>query len=184
MNLWKASAAIALLTGLGAAAAHAAVSFGDFETGTVEGFGALTNSGVQPWATPVTGQAITAPAGSGSLSGSHVLELTGNPSFNFGQGPGGALGFDFLGANLRQAFLDNNQLEFDWHPTPNGSPSGFSQLYNIILNSQGGGFVNVDGYSAGNNNLNQGYFAGYNGTVHHVAVNYTNYKNSVLASAT
>jgi hypothetical protein len=159
----------------------------DFENGTTSGFGALTSStGVQPWTSPVAGEVITAPAGSGSLSGSKVLHLTGTAdSFNFGQSGGGALGFDFLGANLRQAFLDNDQLEFDWLPVANGSPSGYSQLYNIILNSQGGGFTNVDGYSVpGHDNFNQYYFTGYNGNVHHIVVNYSAYKNTILASAT
>ena len=164
-----------------AGAARADVVWGDFETGTAPGFGALTNSGLQPWAAPVNGAVITAPAG--PLAGSQVLELTGSDSFNFGQSGGAALGFDFLSQNLRQSFFDNDQIEFDWYPTPNGSPSGYSQLYNIILNSQGGGFVNVDGYSAGNANLNQFYFTGYNGVLHHVVMNYTAYKNAVLASA-
>src|SRR5947207_12633599 len=151
------------------AAARADVVWGDFESGTAPGFGALTNSGVQPWAAPVAGNVITAP--SGPLAGSKVLELTGQESFNFGQGGGAALGFDFLSQNLRQTFFDNDQIEFDWYPVPNGSPSGYSQLYNVILNSQGGGFTNVDGYSQGNNNLNQFYFTGYNGVVHHAVVN-------------
>src|SRR5205823_4263253 len=85
--------------------------------------------------------------------------------------------------NLRAAFLANNQIEFDWEQVPNGGSSGFSQLYNIILNSQGGGFTNVDGYSMGNNNMNQFYFTGYNGNTHHIVVDYTNYKNTILASA-
>lgn len=177
--------AAALAVGTCAAAAHAAVPIADFESGTATGFGALTSSsGVQPWASPVAGQVITAPAGSGSLTGSKVLEVTGNAdSFNFGQSGGGALGFDFLGAGLRQAFLDNDQIEFDWLPAPNGGSGGYSQLYNIILNSQGGGFSNVDGYAAGNANLNQYYYTGYNGIVHHVVINYSAYKNTILASS-
>src|SRR5690242_15456821 len=88
--------------------AKAQVSFGDFEAGTAPGFGALTNSGVQPWASPVAGAVTTAT--SSSLFGSKVLEITGNPSFNFGQASGGALGFDFLSQNLRAAFLANNRI--------------------------------------------------------------------------
>ena len=175
-----ASMAAVLAVAAAAGIAQADVVWGDFETGTAPGFGALTNSGVQPWSAPVNGAVITAP--SGPLAGSQVLELTGSANFNFGQSSGGALGFDFLSQNLRQAFFDNDQIEFDWYPTPNGSPSGFSQLYNIILNSQGGGFTNVDGYSAGNQNLNQYYFTGYNGVLHHVVIPYTAYKNAILAS--
>src|SRR4051812_10595824 len=82
-----------------AASAHAAVGFGDFENNSTSGFAALTNTGVQPWASPVAGAVTTAT--SSSLAGSKVLELTGNTSFNFGQSGGGALGYDFLANNLR-----------------------------------------------------------------------------------
>jgi hypothetical protein len=168
---------------LGLGTARGAVPFGNFEDGNTDGFGALTNSGVQPWTAPVAGANVTPASGPLSGGGNKVLELTGNTSFNFGQSSGGALGFDFLSANLRSAFLANDQIEFDWEPVPNGGSSGFSQLYNIILNSQGGGFANVDGYGGGNANMNQFYFTGYTGSLHHIVVNYTNYKNTILASA-
>ena len=166
-------------------AAQAAVLIADFEGGTAPGFGALTNStGVQPWAAgigPANGAVVAGTVG--STTGSQVLELTGDASFNFGQSGGAALGFDFLSQNLRAAFLANDQLEFDWVAVPNGSPSGFSQLFNIILNSQGGGFVNVAGSSAGTPGTHQDYFTGYTGTVHHVVVDYSAYKAAVLGSA-
>src|SRR4051812_33080862 len=141
--------------------------FADFEGGVVPpGWGALTNSsGVQPWAPPVAGAVVT--PSSTPMAGGKVLELTGTASFNFGQSGGGALGFDFLTANLRADFLANDVLEFDWLAVPNGAPSGFSQLFNVILNSQGGGFVNVAGSSMGSPETQQGYFTGYNGIVHH-----------------
>jgi len=181
-NILAVVTAVLLIVGGTPRSGRAAITgFGDFEDGATDGFGALTNSGVQPWASPVAGAVIT-PV-SGPLTGTKVLELTGSAAFNFGQGSGGALGDDFLGNNLRAAFLANNQIEFDWEAVPNGGSSGFSQLYNIILNSQGGGFVNVDGFSAGNANMNQFYFTGYNGNLHHIVVDYTNYKNAVLASA-
>jgi hypothetical protein len=181
-RLSRAQTAVAVLVLAGCVgSAHAATVFGDFESGTTQGFGALTNSGVQPWAAPVAGSVITGTVG--STAGSKVLDLTGNASFNFGQSSGAALGFDFLGANMRSDFFANDHIEFDWVAPPNGSPSGFSQLFNIILNSQGGGFVNVAGSSAGTPETQQFYFTGYNGVVHHVSVDYTNYKNAVLASA-
>jgi hypothetical protein len=176
-----AFAAVAIVVGCVSSAAHAATIFGDFETNTTQGFGALTNSGVLPWSPPVAGQVITGTVG--STTGSKVLQLTGNASFNFGQSGGAALGFDFLGANMRNDFFTNDHIEFDWVAPPNGSPSGFSQLFNIILNSQGGGFVNVGGSNAGTPETNQFYFTGYNGVVHHVSVDYTSYKNAVLASS-
>src|SRR5438874_1366161 len=59
------------------------VVFGNFESGTAPGFGALSSgSGVQPWTSPVAGTVIT--AASGGLAGSKVLELTGTESFNMG----------------------------------------------------------------------------------------------------
>jgi len=178
-----AAAALALITVL-SGSAGAATLIADFESGAAPGWGALTNAGVQPWSTaigPANGSVITGSVG--STTGSKVLELTGTAAFNFGQSGGAALGFDFLSQNLRQDFLDNSTIEFDWVAPPNGSPSGFSQLFNIILNSQGGGFTNVAGSNAGTPETNQFYFGGYNGVVHHVVVDYTNYKNTVLASA-
>ena len=175
------TAAVALVLAVAAGSAQAAVSFGNFETNTTEGWASLTNSGVQPPAPPVAVNVINGTVG--STTGSKVLQLTGNASFNFGQGSGAALGYDFLANNHRQNWLDNNTIEFDWVAPPNASPSGFSQLFNIILNSQGGGFVNVAGSNAGTPETQQFYFTGYNGVVHHVVVDYTNYKNAVLASA-
>ena len=147
---------------------------------SLAGWGTLTNSGFQPPAPPIGQQIITGSVG--TTSGSKVLELSGNASFNFGQANGAALGYNFLATNMRQAFLDNDRIEFDWVAPPNGSPSGFSQLFNIILNSQGGGFTTVAGSSQNTPETNQFYFNGYNGVVHHVVVDYTNYKNAVLAS--
>jgi len=163
--------------------AGAATLIADFEGGTAPGWGALTGSGIQPWAAPVSGQVVTGSVG--SFAGSQVLDLTGTPAFNFGQSGGGALGFDFLSQNLRSAFLANDQIEFDWLAAPDAAAtSGFAQLFNIILNSQGGGFVNVKTYnSATTPEMNQFYFPGYTGTVKHVVVDYTAYKNAVLASA-
>jgi hypothetical protein len=163
-----------------AASAQAATSFGNFEDDSLANFGTLTNSGFQPWAPPVSAQVVTASAS--ALTGSKVLELNGNPAFNFGQANGAALGFNFVGANLRSDWLANNAIEFDWVAVPNGSPSGFSQLFNIIMNSQGGGFTNIAGSNLGTPNTNQFYFTGYNGNALHVVASYQNYKNTVLAS--
>src|SRR5206468_7872926 len=101
--------------------------FGDFENGSLGGFGWLTgdNRGVVTWDPslgPANGTVITAT--SGPLAGSKVLEMTGSESFNLGQGGAAALGLDIN----RSAFFANNQLEFDWYPVPNGGSAGFSQL--------------------------------------------------------
>ena len=60
-----AAAGLTIAAALAPAAARGDVVWGNFETGTAPGFGALTNAGVQPWADPVAGNSITAPAGSG-----------------------------------------------------------------------------------------------------------------------
>src|SRR3954465_3971021 len=172
--------AIALLLAASLTGTARAAALANFEDGQLDGFAALTNTGVKPWSDPAAGPSpangtVITPA-SGPLS-SKVLELTGNQSFNFGQGPGAALGYDLLANGHRADFLANNTLEFDWEPAPNASSTaGFSQLFNIIMNSQGGGFVNVDGYSqngtgtppADKSNFNQFYFTGYNGNLHHI----------------
>jgi hypothetical protein len=179
MVVRKPLAAVAVLLGL-CVSAHAGV-FGAFEGGTAPGFGALTNSGIQPWQPPVSGAVTTGSVG--SFSGSKVLELSGTAAFNFGQSGGAALGFDFLSQNLRNDFLANSAIEFDWLAAPIGSTSGYNELFNIILNSQGGGFTNVAGTNGFNTpNTSQFYFNGYNGNVLHVVVDYTNYKNTILAS--
>jgi hypothetical protein len=164
-----------------AGVASAQVSFGDFQTGTAPGWGSLTNAGIGPWTAPVTGSVATGSVG--SFSGSQVLNITGTPAFNFGQSGGAAVGFDFLSQNLRNDFLANSKLEFDWLAVPQGSTSGFNELFNVILNSQGGGFTNVGGQSQATPNSQQFYFSGYNGNVLHVVVDYTTYKNTILASA-
>ena len=168
-----------------AGAANAATTFGDFQDGTTQNFGALTNSsGVQPWSSPVSGTVVTA-SGPGSVTGSLVLELTGTPAFNYGQSGGGALGFDIKGNNFDSAFYANNTIEFDWVPLPNGGSGGFHQLYNIILNSQNGGFTNIGGYGVNSTtwaNCNQFYFTGYNPSVHHIVVPYTAYRDALLSA--
>src|SRR5438552_17363761 len=53
-------AAIAIVAAAcGSARAVAVVPFGNFEDNTTDGFGALTNSGIQPWAPPVADAAAT-----------------------------------------------------------------------------------------------------------------------------
>jgi hypothetical protein len=195
----KGKGALAVLA---VAAIHAAptlradVVINDFEGGTTPGWGWLTGDarGVVAWDPslgPANGTVVAAP--SGPLAGSNVLKMTGTPAFNYGQSGGAVLGFDMLSQNLRSAFLEHDQLEFDWYapPDPN-STSGWSQIWNVILNTQGGGFGNVDGYSQNNPNanppvdksqFNQFYFTGFNGSLKHIVVDYSAYKNLILGSA-
>src|SRR5687767_11363870 len=114
-----AAFAVAILAVAGFASSARAATFADFQGGTAPGWGALTGSGVQPWAAPVSGSVTTGSVG--SFNGSQVLQLNGNASFNYGQSGGGALGFDFLSQNLRNEFLNHTKLEFDWLAVPNGS---------------------------------------------------------------
>jgi hypothetical protein len=187
--IFMAAVAGAVTLIAGSAVVRGDVVISNFEDGQMVGWGALTNSGIKPWSdpaagpSPANGAVITAT--NGPLNGSKVVELSGQASFNFGQSSGGALGFDFLSQpNLRQAFLDNSQLEFDWYAPPDPSTSsGYSQLFNIVLNSQGGGYTNVAGYSMGQDIYNQYYYTGYNGSLHHIVVDYSAYKTTVQNSA-
>ena len=179
MAIRNALAVIIIVTGL-CGSAQAAVAIADFENNSLAGWGTLTNTGFLPPAAPISQQIITGSVG--TTSGSKVLELSGNAAFNFGQPNGAALGFDFLSQNLLNAFLTHDRIEFDWVAPPSGSPSGFSQLFNIILNSETGGFTTIAGSSQNTPETNQFYFTGYNGVVHHVVLDYTAYKNTIINS--
>jgi len=176
------SAATAAAVLLPCSAVLADVVINDFENGSVGGFGWLTGDsrGIQPWSPdngPANGAVIT--ASSGPLAGSKVLELTGTPAFNFGQSGAAPLGLDID----RPSFFANDQLEFDWYPVPNGGDAGYSQLYNIVINSEAGGFNAAGGYGAGDANANQFYFTGYTGNLHHVVVNYTGIKSNIQSQS-
>src|SRR4051812_41993948 len=178
-TLTAAAGAAALLLACGSVL-RADVPINDFENGSVGGFGWLTGDsrGIIPWnptdpTTPANGTIITAT--SGPLTGSKVLEMTGTTAFNLGQAGAAALGLDFN----RTAFFANDQLEFDWYPLPNGGDAGYSQLYNIVVNSEGGGWNAAGGFGNGDANANQYYFTGYTGNLHHVVVDYTGVKNNI-----
>jgi hypothetical protein len=177
------------------ATAHADVVFGDFENGALPGWGWLTGDsrGIVAWDAslgPASGTIVAAP--SGPLAGSQVLKMAGTATFNYGQSSGAVLGFDIAPQGFRSAFLEHDQIEFDWYAPPDAnSTSGWSQIWNVILNSEAGGFANVDGYSQNNpggtppvdkSQFNQFYFTGFTGSLKHVVVDYTAYKNAILAS--
>ena len=174
------------LTAAVSATARADVVFADFQSGTATGWGWLTGDqrGILPWDIslgPAAGTVVEAP--SGPLAGSNVLRMTGDAAFNYGQASGAVLAFD-IAPNFRQAFLDHDQIEFDWYAPPDAnSTAGWSQVYNDILNSEAAGFQTVGGYSLGDENQNQFYFEGFGGSLQHVVIDYTAYKNAVLASA-
>jgi len=186
MKTRDALASLAITAAVGATV-RGDVVFSDFQNNSTAGFGWLTGDarGIVPWDAslgPASGTLVTAP--SGPLAGSQVLKMTGTADFNYGQGGGAVLGFDIVPQNFRTAFLENDQIEFDWYapPDPN-STAGWSQIYNIIINSQGGGWQTVGGWSTNDPNTNQYYFAGFNGSLKHVTLDYSAYKNAILASA-
>ncbi len=125
--------------------ASAAVSFGNFEDGLTDGFGTLTNSSgvtANTFAAPTVGTVIT-PATGANLT--KVLDLTAS-GFNGGLSSGADIGFDFKSnGTAATQFLANDILTFNWQVAPGTQASGFSQLFNIILNAPGAGFTTVGG---------------------------------------
>jgi hypothetical protein len=167
-----------------ASSAKANVVFGNFEDGMFDGFGYLSNSmGVQPFpASPGPTASIITPGSGGDLT--HVLDLSGT-GFNQGQSGGAALGYDFKANGLATEFMNDDQLSFDWEVAPSSTSSGYSQLYNIVLNAPGGGFKTVAGSSNPSPNLGTGTVnqnPGYTGQVNHVVINYDSYKALITAN--
>lgn len=155
-------------------AANAQTVFANFEDGTTDGFGTLTNSGYS--ATPFSGdsQAVITPGSGGDTT--KVLDLTA-AGYNGGGGSGTDLGYDFttstdsLNAGLPNvmfvatsgghsvtvsvtpevaAFLSNDVLSFNWETASNSSTGGYSQIYQTTFTSYINGTYNqytgVGGY--------------------------------------
>ncbi len=179
--------ALAVLAPLcGASLAKADLVFANFEDGTTDGFGYLTqSSGVtaNSFASPTTGTIITPSSGGDTTK---VLDLFA-AGFNGGVSSGADLGFDFVSNGLSAAFLANDILSFQWQVAPGNESSGYSQLYNIILNAPGGGYTAVGGSSGATSALavttgtfNQ--YPGFSGQINTVSINYDAYKAAILAN--
>jgi hypothetical protein len=169
---------------LAASAAHGSITFANFEDGGTDGFGTFTNSGVtaNTFASPTAGSNIVPVTGSDTT---HVLDLTA-AGFDGGLGSGAALGYDFVSNGLAAQFLANDVITFQWETAPGSEGSGYSQLYNIILNAPGPGFTTVGGSSGGTSPLaittgtvNQ--FPPFSGQLNTVSINYDAYKAAILA---
>jgi hypothetical protein len=166
-------------------AAQAQVVFGNFEDGTPDNFGTLTNTGVTPnaFSSPTIGTVITPGTGTDTTK---VLDLTAS-GFNGGLGSGADLGFDFVANGLASQFMANNIITFSWEVAPGSQASGFAQLYNIILNAPGIGFINVGG-SSGATNPNAivtgtvSQFPPFSGQLNTVSIDYTVAKANISAS--
>ena len=178
-------AILALVPLCAASAAHASVIFANFEDGTTDGFGNLTNSGVtaNSFASPTVGAVIVPTTGADTTN---VLDLTAK-GFNGGLSSGASLGYDFVANGMRSQFLANDILSFTWEAAPGTETSGYSQLYNVILNAPGGGFTTVGGSSGGTSTLavttgtvNQ--FPPFSGQLNTVSINYDAYKAAILAN--
>ena len=182
-----AGAVVAAATFGGSPSARAATTVATFEAGTTSGFGTLTNSGVTANTfTSPTSATITQPTTGGDTT--RVLDLTA-AGFNGGLASGATLGFDFVASGFRADFLANDTLTFNWEVPPNTATSGYSQLYNIILNAPGPGFTTVGGASnvtsplaTTTGTVNRGLFAGFNSPTDTVTINYANYKAAILAN--
>ena len=187
-------AAAVCLAGL-ATSAYAAVTIANFEDGGFDGFGSLSGGGVVAsgvFTAPVAGEIITPTAG-GDLT--KVLHLTAG-GFNGGIG-GLDLGIDLKAAGLTAAFFANDTLSFNWEVVPSTTTSGYSQIYQAVLNSQGGGYVGLGGVGVTGTNMttnqpNNKETAGsvnnqnppYTGQLNTFSINYAAYKASVTANPT
>jgi hypothetical protein len=168
-----------------ASVAQASISFGNFEDGATDGFGTFTNSGVTAnvFASPTAGNVITPGSGSDTTK---VLDLTAG-GFNGGLGSGADLGFDFAANGLAAQFMANDILTFNWEVAPGNEGSGYSQLYNIVLNAPGPGYTGVGGSSGATSPLavttgtvNQ--YPGYSGQLNTVSINYDAYKAAMTGT--
>jgi hypothetical protein len=177
-------ACVVIVLGL-ARISHAQVIFANFEDGTTDGFGTLTNSGVTAnvFSSPTAGSFITPGSGTDTTK---VLDLTAT-GFNGGLGSGAALGYDFVANGLASQFMANDILTFSWETAPGNESSGYSQFYNIILNAPGPGFTTVGGASGTTSPLatttgtvNQ--FPPFSGQLFTVSINYDNYKAAISAN--
>ena len=176
----KAYLAVAILAaGSLVSAAHAAVVFGNFEDGGLDGFGTLSNStGVVAFTAPTTGVVITPTAGTDTTK---VLDLTAS-GFNGGLASGATLGYDFVASGNSAAFLANDILTFNWEVPASTTTGGFAQLFNIIFNAPGFGFHNVGGSSVSTdlNTTNQN--PPYTGQLNTWSFNYDAVKAQISAN--
>jgi hypothetical protein len=169
-----------------ASVASAAVNFGNFEDGLTDGFGTLTNSSgvtANAFSSPTAGAVITPVTGTDTTK---VLDLTAS-GFNGGLSTGADLGFDFVANGLASQFLANDIITFQWEVAPGSQSSGFSQLYNIILNAPGGGFTTVGGSGGTTSPLavttgTVQQFPPFSGQLNTVTINYDAYKAAILAN--
>jgi hypothetical protein len=186
MHRPRSTVLVAAIALLGAASAgKAAVIFANFEDGTPDGFGTFTNSGVTAnlFSAPTAGSVITPATGTDTTK---VLDLTA-AGFNGGLSSGAALGYDFVANGLAAQFMANDVITFQWEVAPGNEASGYSQLYNIILNAPGPGFKTVGGSSGATSPLavttgtvNQ--FPPFSGQLNTVSINYDAYKAAISAS--
>jgi hypothetical protein len=186
MSRPRSTVLLAALALLGAvSAAKGQVVFANFEDGTPDHLGTFTNSGITPntFTSPTTGTVITPGSGTDMTQ---VLDLHA-AGFNGGLGSGASLGYDFVANGLLAQFMANDVITFQWETAPGNQASGYSQLYNIILNGPGPGFTTVGGSSGATSPLatvtgtvNQ--FPPFNGQLFTVSINYDAYKAALSAS--
>lgn len=125
-------AALTLVGGLvlSSTSTHAVVVIGDFE-GSDPGAWGRWSSGVQPFGPPANVALSTEDSSRGTTS----VKAT-----NVGYQQNLAYGAN---AAARTAFAVNTTLMLDVITTPSSAPSGYWQVFELILNSQGGGWTNV-----------------------------------------
>jgi hypothetical protein len=172
---------VAGLTGM-ASMAHGAVTFGNFEAGSNDGFTSGFGGTPGSFAGDSTGSTYGFGSGpsQGATLGSSSL-MVSNPGFaNFN------LSFDFVANGLGAAFLANDILSFDiTYPATTATQNangGFSQIYGMALNAPGAGFVgqtaNPD--PLGSEGYGTGATTGFD-TIH-ITLNYDAFKSAITAN--
>jgi len=168
-----------------ASVAQASITFANFEDGATDGFGTFTNSGVtaNTFTSPTTGTNIVPVTGSDTT---HVLDLYA-AGFNGGLSSGASLGYDFNSNGLATQFMANDVITFQWEVAPGNEATGYSQLYNIILNAPGPGYTTVGGSSGATSPLatvtgpvNQ--YPGFTGQINTVSINYDAFKAAMTGT--
>jgi MYXO-CTERM domain-containing protein len=177
----KAHWAVAILAvGSLVAAAHADVVFGNFEDGGFDGFGTFTpSSGIAPFpASPGPTVTISTPPSGGDTT--KVLDVAG-AGFDGGQSGGEDVGYDFVTNGNAAAFMANDILTFNWIVPVSSTPSGFNQIFNVVLNAPGGGFKTVGGQALADNSTDDEN-PPYDGRVNTISINYDAYKATISAN--
>jgi hypothetical protein len=168
-----ATALLATLAGtwsFTAAVRSSPVVFGSFEGAQNDGWGWFNTNGftIDPFATNSGVTYSYVPTGATDGTTALSVDVAGFKSFD--------MAYDFLANGHLADFLNNDIISFDMTFPTSSTSSGYAQIYNLVLNSNLGGFNQVGDAPLANQ------YPPYNGQVNHVSLNYDSYKATVGTS--